>query len=70
MEESKVAQSIDEITINTDKLYGTFEMKPRKNRSALQFNGDEFYTLYTEKKFNKFQKFLWKHLLNIKITDV
>lgn len=70
MEKEKIEQNIDEITINTDKLYGTVKMKPRENRSALQFNGDEFFTLYTETKFNKFQKFLWKRLLNIKITDV
>ena len=70
MEEVKIEQNVDGITINTDKLYGEVRMKPRKNRSALQFNGDEFFTLYTETKFNKFQKFLWKHLLNIKIMDV
>ena len=70
MEEDKTEQKIDEITINADKLYGTFNVKLRKNRSALQFNGDTYFTLYTETKFNKFQKFLWKHLLNIKITDV
>lgn len=42
----------------------------RNNRSTLQFNGDTFYTLYTETKFNKFQKWLWKKLLNINIKDV
>lgn len=28
MEEAKAIQSIDKITINTDKSYGTFNMKP------------------------------------------
>lgn len=78
MEEAKIEQNINEIIINTDDLKSItlaecknpFKIEERKNRSALQFNGNTFYTLYTETKFNKFQKFLWKHLLNIKITDV
>ena len=43
--------------------------RPRNNKSTLQFNRDTYYTLYTETKFNKLQKWLWKKLLNIKIED-
>ncbi len=78
MEEAKIEQNINKIIVNADDLKSAmllecknpFKIEKRTNRSALQFNGDTFYTLYTETKFNKFQKFLWKRLLNIKITDV
>lgn len=74
----EIKQNIDEITINTDDLKkiplvdfeNPYKIKTRKNRSALQFNGDTYYTLYTETKFNRFQKLLWRYLLNINISDV
>lgn len=44
--------------------------RPRNNKSTLQFNGDTYYTLYTETKFNWLQKKLWKYLLNIDIQDI
>ena len=73
-----IEQKVDEITINIDEFKNIpllefknpFKIEKRINRSALQFNGDTFYTLYTKTKFNKFQKFLWRYLLNIRITDV
>ena len=44
--------------------------KIEQHIEEITINWDTFYTLYTETRFNKFQKWLWKHLLNIKITDV
>lgn len=78
LNKNKIEQHIDEATITIDgnkeiplfEFENPCEIKVRKNRSALQFNGDTYYTLYTETKFNRFQKFLWKYLLNINIYDV
>lgn len=45
-------------------------IKRRNPKSKLQFCGDDYFALYSESKFNKFQKFLYKILFNIKIEDI
>lgn len=52
--------------INTDRRI----IKRRNPKSKLQFCGDDYFALYLESKFNKFQKFLYKILFNIKIEDI
>lgn len=64
----KIEQCTENIPIM--EYENPYKIEKRINRSSLQFVGDTFYTLYTEAKFNKFQKWLWKKLLSIKIEDV
>ena len=45
-------------------------IKKRNPKSKLQFCGDDYFALYSESKFNKFQKFLYKILFNKKIENI
>ena len=44
--------------------------KPPKPKSCLTIGNKIPTKMYTDSKFNRFQKFMWKILLNIKIEDV
>lgn len=44
--------------------------KSPKPKSCLKIGNEIPTKMYTDSKFNRFQKFMWKILLNIKIEDV
>ena len=41
-----------------------------KSKSCLIIGEKQGTKIFVDTKFNKFQKFMWKFLLNIKIEDV
>ena len=59
-----------EITINTDIDYGTISLKKDNLKSKIIIGKEHQIVVYTEQKFNKLQKKMWKFLLGIEIEDV
>lgn len=50
---------------------GVFKIEKRpKPKSKMTCGNNINFCLYTDKKFNKLQKIMWKFLLGIKIEDV
>ena len=50
---------------------GVFKIEKRpKPKSRILFGDNVNFDIYTDKKFNKLQKIMWKFLLGIKIEDV
>ena len=50
---------------------GVFKIEKRpKPKSRILFGDNVNFVIYTDKKFNKLQKIMWKFLLGIKIEDV
>lgn len=50
---------------------GVFKIEKRpKPKSKILFGDNVNFVIYTDKKFNKLQKIMWKFLLGIKIEDV
>lgn len=50
---------------------GVFKIEKRpKPKSRILLGDNVDFIIYTDKKFNKLQKIMWKFLLGIKIEDV
>ena len=50
---------------------GVFKIEKRpKPKSKILFGDNVNFVIYTDKKFNKLQKIMWKILLGIEIKDV
>lgn len=50
---------------------GVFKIEKRpKPKSRILLGDNVDFVIYTDKKFNKLQKIMWKFLLGIKIEDV
>lgn len=50
---------------------GVFKIEKRpKPKSRILLGDNVNFVIYTDKKFNKLQKIMWKFLLGIKIEDV
>ena len=60
---------MEEEEIKTDIHCGTFTYNP-KPKSKIMIGKDQGFTIYTEQKFNKLQKKMWKFLLGISIEDM
>lgn len=60
----------EKIKINTDMDYGTISLKRNNLKSKLIIGKEQQIVIYTEQKFNKLQKKMWKFLLGINIEDI
>lgn len=50
---------------------GVFKIEKRpKPKSKILFGDNVNFVIYTDRKFNKLQKIMWKILLGIEIEDV
>lgn len=53
--------------INIEKSYGTITSPKAKSKMII---GNGELIIYTEKKYNKFQKKMWKLFFNIEIENI
>ena len=61
---------MEKVTINTDIDYGTSTFKKDNLKSKIVIGKEQQIIIYTEQKFNKLQKKMWKFLLGINIEDI
>lgn len=55
----------------TTTNFETFKIKQRpKPKSKMFFGNNINFVIYTDKKFNKLQKKMWKILLGIEVEDL